>query len=147
VLAVPGRPDDPRYTGNLALVRDGAGVFTAVSDVLLAFGIVAEASQADKPPRGPTRAGVPVTIPWSSPLPSVGLGPLADLLRRRLDLEAELALDDLLEGMHPKSPGAHGVGVSAAELTALLTAMELTGEVERTVGGRYRLRRVSAADD
>src|SRR5690606_11323346 len=26
LLVVPGRPDDPRYTGNIGLLRDGAGV-------------------------------------------------------------------------------------------------------------------------
>ncbi|HET8985006.1 MAG TPA: hypothetical protein VFN03_04520, partial [Trueperaceae bacterium] len=149
VFVVPGRPDDPRYRGNLALLRDGAEVFTETSDVLLAFGIATGVSTDDTSRGGVAGAGARAAVPWSSPLPSIELGPLAVPVRRELNLDAEVSLDHLLERLSgPRSgvPGATVVRVSAGDLTALLTAMELTGEVERTAGGRYRLRRITATD-
>jgi DNA processing protein len=149
VLVVPGRPDDPRYRGNLGLLRDGAGVFTELSDVLLAFGIAADAS-ADAASHGEVASTGPRSaIPWSSPLPSIDLGPLAETVRRLLSDEVDVSFDHLLARL--AAPGTSLTSstpsqVSAADLTGYLTALELTGEVERTAGGRYRLRRISAFD-
>lgn len=157
LLVVPGRPDDPRYAGNLGLLRDGAGVFFELSDVLLAFGITDGLGDGLAEGRAPTTSDR-VPIPWTSPLPAFAhgrelgpdfeseLGPglvaLADTVRSHLESEAEASLDKLLVTIVANA--THGVTTTPAELTALLTAMELAGEVELTPGGRYRLRRISA---
>ncbi|HLU83774.1 MAG TPA: DNA-processing protein DprA, partial [Trueperaceae bacterium] len=139
LLVVPGRPDDPRYTGNIGLLRDGADVFFELSDVLLPFDLI------DKlPARRETSAGGRVSIPWSSPLPAIELGPLAATVRSQLGTESESSLDSLLANLSGASATGRAAAATAAELTALLTAMELAGEVEQTSNGRYRLRRMSA---
>lgn len=140
LLVVPGRPDDPRYLGNLRLVRDGADVFIEISDALLAFGIV-----DDRPADRVVRSGARVAIPWSSPLPSIELGPLATSVRRQLNSDSEVSLERLLISLANGDEHVPPLTGTVAELTSLLTAMELTGEVERTSSGRYRLRRISAA--
>lgn len=39
VMAMPGRPTDPRCAGSLALLRDGAGLLTGAEDVLAELGV------------------------------------------------------------------------------------------------------------
>jgi len=139
LLVVPGRPDDPRYAGNLGLLRDGADLLVDISQVLLAFGIVDE-----DPANRVTSTGARVAIPWSSPLPSIELGPLAESVRQLLSVATDVSLDGLLAGLGDGVNFIPTITSTAAELTALLTAMELAGEVEQTPSGRYRLQRLSA---
>ena len=137
VMAVPGRPNDPRYAGTLALLHDGAGMVLDASDVLHQFGIAAE-----RPEPGSPASGGRNRVPWTSPLPVSEEDDRAALVRRVLAGEDEVSLDGLIAAVTragADAPSPAGSGDVTASLTSLLTLMELAGEVERTDSGRYRL--------
>lgn len=148
VLAVPGRPNDPRYAGTLRLLHDGATMVLDPSDVLAQFGVYTQ-----QPAHGTTGGGVQ-RIPWTSPLPDLADARLAAVVRRLLARTDEASLDVIVtavttgDGMQGSAStlgqeaAPADLGATAASLTSLLTVMELSGEIERTETGRYRLRPV-----
>ena len=147
VLAVPGRPNDPRYAGTLRLLHEGAAMVLDASDVLAQFGVYTQ----EPTPRG-SRAGGAQRVPWTSPLPDHGDGGHEAVVRRLLSRTDEASLDVIVSAVTTGEGGSGNVPTpgprhaqadaadTAAALTALLTVMELSGEIERTETGRYRLR-------
>lgn len=147
VLAVPGRPNDPRYAGTLRLLHEGAAMVLDASDVLAQFGVYTQ----EPTPRG-SRAGGAQRVPWTSPLPDHRDGGHEAVVRRLLSRTDEASLDVIVSAVTTGEGGSGNVPTpgprhaqadaadTAAALTALLTVMELSGEIERTETGRYRLR-------
>lgn len=114
VLVVPSRPGDSRFAGSFALLHDGAQLLLDARDVLSHYGELAR----------------PAPIPAAPPL----FGSQASSTTRLKELLAnssELSLDALLPRL----------GLPAGELIALLTELQLNGDVSVTASGRYRLRR------
>ena len=108
VFAVPGRVGDPRSSGTLALLKQGAVLVQDVDDVLNELGWDAGSSRhpAPTPPDLPPQEAA-----------------LLEAIRRL----GNPLLDDLVAA----------AGKSAAELLPLLTMLELKGQVKVLPGGRY----------
>lgn len=148
VLAVPGRPNDPRYAGTLRLLHEGASMVLDATDVLAQFGIY-----APEPAHGASVGGRSLRVPWTSPLPDLPDAGIGTIVRQLLAHTDEASLDVIVAAVTTgnagagdapsgtvRPAGAADVADTAAALTAQLTVMELSGEVERTDTGRYRLR-------
>lgn len=112
VLAVPGSIRNPVATGTNRLLRDGAVPLLDLDDLLEAVPALARRPAATSP-RRPAAVGSPAPSP-----------PEAEVLR-------------LLAGgpVHPDDLGDK-LGISAAELAAVLTRLELAGLVQPAPGGR-----------
>ena len=117
VLAVPGHPFDGRASGCNLLLRDGATLVRGVDDILEALDALAEAPVARQSSAEP-RPG--------SALPTIETD---DLARRVLDLLSPVPTpeDQLLRDLPEPVP--------AGVLAALLSEMELGGQVARKPGG------------
>ena len=119
VMAVPGHPSDPRASGGNRLIRDGATLVENAGDVLAVLSpfVVHEEAVAVRPRRRP---------PPLQPRP-VGSRPAATTDSLLLLLSAEgVALDDLVRAS----------GLSAADVQARLTDLEIDGRVARLAGGK-----------
>ncbi len=117
VMVVPSRPGDQRFLGSLALLHDGAQMLLDARDVLSHYDELARAETS------PDVSGAP-TLFGSEPSS-------AARLKELLAGSGELSLDALLPRL----------GLSAGELIALLSELQLLGDVSVTASGRYRLRR------
>ena len=111
VLAVPGEAGRRLAAGPHKLMRQGAHLCEAASDVLEAIGLGDSGWSTVRTP------GLPVA------------GPLG------------VILDELDAGERTVDQLAAAVSASAAEVGALLGRLEIDGRVCRTGNGRYRLRR------
>lgn len=122
VFAVPGPITSPASAGTNQLLKDGASVVTAASDVLAALG-------AETPPprvEEAHAARASADTPREADLP-----PLARRLLTALDGAESRHVDELVLE----------VGCSAAEVLACLLELELEGWVASAPGGRFaRLR-------
>lgn len=114
VFAVPGRVGDPRATGVLELLKQGACLLQSAEDILNEFGWNSSTTKA--------RAPHTVTLPQNTPA----------LHRQVIEAvkEHETALlDNVIET----------TGLTAAELLPVLGLLELKGILQTMPGGRYRL--------
>jgi DNA processing protein len=146
VFAVPGSPLDPRAEGTNDLIRDGASLVTSAADVLAILKPLAgEAERAPLLFREPAAdSAEPIDDEWTDADETAIVGPgtgdfdaedeseggdvllPADLRLLQLVSTAPVNLDDLgrLAGLDPRT------------LQALVTELELAGEVERLGGNR-----------
>ncbi len=108
VFAVPGRVGDPRSSGTLSLLKQGAVLVQDVDDVLNELGWDAGSSRHPAP--------TPPDLP-----------PQEAALLETIQRLGNPLLDDLVAA----------AGKSAAELLPLLTMLELKGQVKVLPGGRY----------
>ena len=109
VFAVPGRVGDPRSSGTLGLLKQGAVLVQDVSDVLNELGWDASSTRQPEPIRQPD------------------LPPQEAALLEIVQRLGHPLLDDLVVA----------TGKSAAELLPLLTMLELKGVLKTLPGGRY----------
>ena len=143
VMAVPGHPMDPRASGCLTLLRDGATLVRGAEDVIEALGPLAapgaEAAE-DRPVRAP-RAGAARTGAAGGParaaIPSQAAGPpltggeegaLRAGILDRLG-PSPLAEDQLIRDL----------GLPARDLASALMDLELEGRILRQPGGLLSL--------
>ncbi len=126
VMAVPGHPADPRSKGGNRLIRDGATLVESAEDVLAALSPFALFGEASPRPRQSRPAAA---APRLRPKP-VGqrVEPRGDGFLALLSVEG-VAIDELVRGS----------GLSAAEVQAKLTDLEIEGRVARLAGGRVAL--------
>lgn len=121
VMAVPGHPRDPRSGGGNGLIRQGAMLVEQAADVLgvlSPFAVVARAA----PPARRASAQRPARAAAAAPLPPApGQGDLLDLLS-----VSGVALDEVVR--------ASGLPVAAVQ--AMLSDLEIEGQVVRLAGGR-----------
>lgn len=117
VLVVPSRPGDQRFAGSLALLHDGAQLLLDARDVLSHYHELARPAPSVNAAAGPQLFGSEAAA--------------ATRLKELLATSSELSLDALLPSLD----------LPAGELIALLTELQLLGEVNVTASGRYRLRR------
>ena len=117
VLAVPGHPFDGRASGCNLLLRDGATLVRGVDDILDALDALAETPVPLRDAVDPERRPAPVPVE------------AGDLPRRVLDLLSPVPTpeDQLLRDL----PGPVPAGV----LAALLTELEVGGQIARRPGG------------
>ncbi len=108
VFAVPGRVGDPRSSGTLSLLKQGAVLVQDASDILHELGWDAGATRPPEPAQ-------------------VDLPPHEAALLEAVARLGNPLLDDLVVA----------AGKSAAELLPLLTMLELKGHVRSLPGGRY----------
>jgi DNA processing protein len=118
VMAVPGHPRDPRSAGGNGLIRQGATLVEQAADVLAVLNpfavIERQAPQA--------RRAAPARHPRTAPAPvAPGQGDLLDLLS-----VSGVALDEVVR--------ASGLPVAAVQ--AMLSDLEIEGQVVRLAGGR-----------
>jgi DNA processing protein len=121
VMAVPGHPRDPRSAGGNGLIRQGATLVEQAADVLgvlSPFSVVARPDLAARRvvPRRPVRAPSAVPAPAGA-----GQGDLLELLS-----VSGVALDEVVR--------ASGLPVAAVQ--AMLSDLEIEGQVVRLAGGR-----------
>ena len=119
VMAVPGHPFDARAAGSNALIRDGATLVRGAEDILEAL---------DRPTH--QKSEQPDTVIQLGDRRSV---PPADGLRDRILHHlghAPLAEDQLIRDL----------ALPAAEVTASLTELEMSGDIVRASGGLLSLR-------
>jgi DNA processing protein len=117
VMAVPGHPLDPRSKGGNGLIRDGAVLVESAEDVLAVLSPFAVTRPV--PPRRPVPARRPVA-PAAEAVTNEGTEFL-DLLSL-----SGVTMDELVRAS----------GLSAAEVQARLTDLEIEGIVVRLSGGR-----------
>lgn len=117
VMAVPGHPLDPRSKGGNGLIRDGAVLVESAEDVLAVLSPFAVTRPV--PPRRPVPARRPVA-PAAEAVTTEGTEFL-DLLSL-----SGVTMDELVRAS----------GLSAAEVQARLTDLEIEGIVVRLSGGR-----------
>lgn len=118
VFVVPGPIDQPSFEGNHRLLREGARVFTKVSDMLM------ELPMASAPLVSPP---TPRTTNLHSQLPLPDLPPPEAVVWQILTNEYKHA-DDIVRESHLPAPDA----------LAALTMLELKGLAERGDGNRFR---------
>ena len=124
VMAVPGHPADPRSKGGNRLIRDGATLVESAEDVLAVLSpfALSAAASAPRPRLSPhCQPALPLQPRPVGRPPESG----ADALLSLLSVEG-VALDELVRGS----------GLSAAEVQARLTDLEIEGKVARLGGGR-----------
>lgn len=115
VMAVPGHPLDPRSKGGNGLIRDGAVLVEGAADVLAALSPFAVAMRAvPVPPRRPAAPRRPRAA-------AVPANEFLDLLST-----SGVTTDELVRAS----------GLTAAEVQARLTDLEMEGAVVRLSGGR-----------
>lgn len=117
VFVVPGPVDQPSFEGNHRLLREGARVFTSVSDMMDELGI----TTFQKPQIAKTHASLEGQIK----LPD--LSPPETKIWSVLTSEWKHADDIVRESQ-----------LTTGEVLSALTLLELKGMVERTEGNRYR---------
>lgn len=118
VMAVPGHPRDPRSAGGNGLIRQGATLVEQAADVLAVlnpFALVARQAPAARR-AAPARPVRPTPVPVAA-----GQGDLLDLLS-----VSGVALDEVVR--------ASGLPVAAVQ--AMLSDLEIEGQVVRLAGGR-----------
>jgi DNA processing protein len=118
VMAVPGAVLSGKNRGAHALIRDGAGVVEEARDVI-------EQLQADW--RQEFAPASTESDPGSMPGPGSDPGPGRDPVLRAMQSAEAYRLEDLTAG----------TGLSAVELMARLTRLEVAGWVLRLEGGRF----------
>lgn len=120
VMAVPGHPTDPRSRGGNRLIRDGATLVESAEDVLAALSpFVLPLELASPPPRPRHRT------PQLRPRP-IGRQPAGDDRFLALLSVEGVAVDELVRAS----------GLSAAEVQARLSDLEIDGVVARLAGGK-----------
>jgi DNA processing protein len=117
VMAVPGHPLDPRSKGGNGLIRDGAVLVESAEDVLAVLSPFSVTRPV--PPRRPVPARRPVA-PAAKAVTTEGIEFL-DLLSL-----SGVTMDELVRAS----------GLSAAEVQARLTDLEMDGMIVRLSGGR-----------
>jgi DNA processing protein len=118
VMAVPGHPRDPRSTGGNGLIRQGATLVEQAADVLAVLNPFAVVERQAPP----ARRAAPVRPVRAAPVPAAaGQGDLLDLLS-----VSGVALDEVVR--------ASGLPVAAVQ--AMLSDLEIEGQVVRLAGGR-----------
>jgi DNA processing protein len=120
VMAVPGHPRDPRSGGGNGLIRQGATLVEQAADVLAVLSPFALVPRKELPARRPAPAR-PVRQAPSAQTPAAGQGDLLDLLS-----VSGVALDEVVR--------ASGLPVAAVQ--AMLSDLEIEGQVVRLAGGR-----------
>ncbi|MEO0774291.1 MAG: DNA-processing protein DprA [Pseudomonadota bacterium] len=121
VLAVPGHPFDARASGCNMLIRDGATLVRGGSDVLevLSDAVVQDTRPQPEPP-------VQIAAPARHP----------DTRTREDTLKLhQVILDRLGPSPVPEDQLIRDLGTPAAEVTPLLTDLEVDGKIERHPGG------------
>ena len=118
IFAVPGSPLDPRSRGANDLIRQGAHLVERVEDVL--------ENLPEAPREGPLfrPAGTLAALPETAPEPPAGLGDnqqVYDLVG-----SSPVSVDELARRCH----------LTAPELQAVLTELEMEGRVQLLPGGR-----------
>ena len=121
VLAVPGHPFDARASGCNMLIRDGATLVRGGADVLemLSGGLDLEAAQQDDPSQSET-----------SPTHRPDTRTRAETLGLH-----QVILDRLGPSPVPEDQLIRDLGTPAAQVTPLLTDLEVDGKIERHPGG------------
>lgn len=118
VMAVPGHPRDPRSGGGNGLIRQGATLVEQAADVL---GVLSPFAVVARAPAAPRRAAS-ARAASAAPAPAAaGQGELLDLLS-----VGGVALDEVVR--------ASGLPVAAVQ--AMLSDLEIEGQVVRLAGGR-----------
>lgn len=144
VLAVPGHPFDARAAGCNMLIRDGATLVRGADDVIERIGLPDQmpdlfshsgaSSIADHPAYAAQTAKAPVADLTTAPItlhaaakPETSLRDIAALHQRILDrLGPSPVAEDQL---------TRDVGLSASQVSPLLTDLELDGSIRRAPGG------------
>jgi len=137
VMAVPSHPSDPRSHGANHLIRQGATLVTCADDILEAVRHFTFDAPAPHAPKLYTREEVfeaesadlfePLPVPQEAGSPEVG------------SLEAKI-IQALSQTPTPIDDVVQAVGISTAEVTAILVEMEMDGLVHRTTGGLVALK-------
>lgn len=118
VMAVPGNPMDARAGGCNQLIRDGAILVRSAEDVIEAIAAALPHDMPEPVPAQQTHSTAPKPVHSTSPdqiLALLGLTPMAENLLIR------------------------ETGLSVAEVSAKLTDLELTGQIQRHPGGMISL--------
>jgi DNA processing protein len=118
VMAVPGHPRDPRSTGGNGLIRQGATLVEQAADVLAVLNPFAVIERQAPPAR---RAAPARPVPAARVPAAAGQGDLLELLS-----VSGIALDEVVR--------ASGLPVAAVQ--AMLSDLEIEGQVVRLAGGR-----------
>jgi DNA processing protein len=118
VMAVPGHPRDPRSTGGNGLIRQGANLVEQAADVM---GVLSPFAVVARPPAPERRAAPTRSAPVSPARVAPAQGELLDLLS-----VSGVALDEVVR--------ASGLPVAAVQ--AMLSDLEIDGQVVRLAGGR-----------
>ena len=119
VMAVPGHPFDARASGSNVLIRDGATLVRGAEDILEAL---------ERPARRKTQQ-TDVVVPLDPRQVTRANNGLRDRILGHLG-HAPLAEDQLIRDL----------ALPAAEVTASLTELELSGDFVRASGGLLSLR-------
>ncbi|MFN3420851.1 MAG: DNA-processing protein DprA [Armatimonadota bacterium] len=117
VFVVPGPVDQPSFEGNHRLLREGARVFTSVSDMLDELGVTA--LQISTPAKTQTSPKGQLKLPDLSPPEARIWSVLTSDWKHADDIVRESQL-------------------TTGEVLSALTLLELKGIVERAEGNRYR---------
>ncbi len=132
IMAVPGHPTDPRSKGGNGLIKEGAVLVESAADVLAVLSPFALAPQST---RHVQRAPRPVQVqgrnpPAPAPLPAPPPPPQgrAAAILELLSVSG-VAVDDLVRAS----------GLSVADVQAILSDLELDGQVIRMSGGKAAL--------
>jgi DNA processing protein len=115
---VPGHPRDPRSTGGNGLIRQGANLVEQAADVM---GVLSPFAVVAWPPAPERRAAATRSAPVSPARVAPAQGELLDLLS-----VSGVALDEVVR--------ASGLPVAAVQ--AMLSDLEIDGQVVRLAGGR-----------
>ena len=119
VMAVPGHPFDARASGSNVLIRDGATLVRGAEDILEAL---------ERPARRKTQQ-TDVVVPLDPRQVTRANNGLRDRILCHLG-HAPLAEDQLIRDL----------ALPAAEVTASLTELEISGDIVRASGGLLSLR-------
>lgn len=132
VMAVPGSIDNPHSKGCHQLIKDGAKLVENLDDILNECPLLHTASGSLKHPSG--QAGAHLSAASSTQLSTAGHHPATS----PETAAAHPLLDQIgYDPVHPDTL-AEQLGLSAADLYALLTEWELEGHIAAASGGRYQ---------
>jgi DNA processing protein len=120
VMAVPGHPRDPRSGGGNGLIRQGATLVEQAADVLAVLSPFAVVARKELPARRAAPAR-PMRAAPGVPTPAAGQGDLLDLLS-----VSGVALEEVVRAS----------GLPVASVQAMLSDLEIEGQVVRLAGGR-----------
>lgn len=118
VFVVPGPIDQPTFEGNHRLLREGARVFTKVSDMLTELPMVSASLVSPPTPR-------PTSVRSSLPLPDL---PPPEAAVWLILTDEWKHVDNIVQESHLPTP----------DVLAALTILELRGLAERGDGNRFR---------
>lgn len=129
VFAVPGRVGDPKASGTLSLLKQGAVLAGSAEDVLQEFGFEGKVRTTNRP----MKPAFELSEPQQPTLPAQR--PTLPEPQRRVAEAVEGGDSPLLDDL------IAATGLDAAELLPVLTLLELQRVVERLPSGRYSTRR------